>query len=115
MTHRSSPAFSIGGIAPDSICVVCGCEVNGHHFLEVRGYCSEHCPDHDFEYDPYERGRFCVHCGMEHEYEPDEHDVPISFIDGDRPLGTPLSQLSGRPGHPGYAEFCRIAESWGYE
>lgn len=31
-----------------------------------------------------------------------------------RGLGTPLSQLSGRPGTPGYAEFCRIAESWGY-
>ncbi len=29
--------------------------------------------------------------------------------------GTPLSQLSGRPGHPGYAEFCRIAKSWGHE
>lgn len=32
-----------------------------------------------------------------------------------RQLGTPLSQLSGRPGQPGYAEFVRIAKSWGYE
>ena len=32
-----------------------------------------------------------------------------------RKLGTPLSGLSGRPGHEGYAEFCRIARSWGYE
>ena len=32
-----------------------------------------------------------------------------------QPLGTPLSQLSARPGEPGYAEFCRIARSWGYE
>jgi len=30
-------------------------------------------------------------------------------------IGTPLSQLSGRPGHPGYNEFCRIARSWGYD
>lgn len=29
-------------------------------------------------------------------------------------LGTPLSQLSGRPGTAGYGEFVRIAESWGY-
>lgn len=29
-------------------------------------------------------------------------------------LGTPISQLSGRPAHPGYGEFVRIAESWGY-
>lgn len=32
-----------------------------------------------------------------------------------RELGTPISQLSGRPGEPGYAEFRRIAETWGYE
>lgn len=32
-----------------------------------------------------------------------------------RRLGTPISQLSGRPGHPGYDEFCRIARSWGYD
>lgn len=32
-----------------------------------------------------------------------------------RKLGTPISQLSGQPGKPGYAEFVRIAKSWGYE
>ncbi len=26
-----------------------------------------------------------------------------------------LSEISGRPGHPGYEEFCRIARSWGYD
>ena len=30
-------------------------------------------------------------------------------------LGTPLSELSGRPGHPGYEKFCSIARSWGYD
>lgn len=29
-------------------------------------------------------------------------------------LGTPISQLSGRPGRDGYAAFVRIANSWGY-
>ena len=29
-------------------------------------------------------------------------------------LGTPLSELSGRPGEHGFDEFCRIAETWGY-
>lgn len=29
-------------------------------------------------------------------------------------VGTPLSQLSGRPGTAGFEQFCRIAESWGY-
>jgi hypothetical protein len=31
---------------------------------------------------------------------------------GPQELGTPISQLSGRPGQPGYGEFKRIAQSW---
>jgi len=34
---------------------------------------------------------------------------------GAKSIGTPISELSGRPGHPGFEKFCRIAESWGYE
>ena len=44
-------------------------------------------------------------------------DCPIcnpGFIPWEQ-MGTPISQLSGRPGHPGYAEFCRITRSWGYD
>lgn len=29
--------------------------------------------------------------------------------------GTPISQLSGRPGHPGYDRFKSIAASWGHD
>lgn len=32
-----------------------------------------------------------------------------------RKLGTPISQLSGRPGHPGFEKFDEIARSWDYE
>ena len=42
-------------------------------------------------------------------------DCPGCNPNGPRPIGTPLSELSGRPGHPGYDEFCRIARSWGHE
>jgi hypothetical protein len=42
-------------------------------------------------------------------------DCPGCNPEGPKPLGTPISQLSGRPGHPGYEEFCRIARSWGYD
>lgn len=115
MSHASTPAFAIGGVEPASSCIACGAETLGHRFLEVRGICREHCYDHDFEYDPYERGKFCIHCGEQQEYEPSEDDVSIGFSDPDRPLGTPLSQLSGQPGTPGFAEFDRIARSWGYE
>ena len=30
-------------------------------------------------------------------------------------LGTPFSQLSGRPGHDGFDTFRSIAASWGYD
>lgn len=30
------------------------------------------------------------------------------------PLGTPISQLSGRPSTRGYAKFVEISRSWGY-
>ena len=77
-------------------------------------------------------GWSCDSCGIgfaEHEYPrellPD--DVPIMTdkeAHGDRPLGTPLSELSGRPGpkddighpdHARYENFKRIARSWGYD
>lgn len=32
-----------------------------------------------------------------------------------RQLGTPISELSGRPGHAGYEKFAAIARSWGYD
>lgn len=32
-----------------------------------------------------------------------------------RPLGTPISELSGQPGRTGYSRFVQIAKSWGYE
>ena len=43
-----------------------------------------------------------------------EEVCPGCYPDGKPVVGTKLSELSGRPGHPGYEEFCRIAESWGY-
>lgn len=42
-------------------------------------------------------------------------DCPGCNPSGPRKLGTPLSEISGRPGHSGYDEFARIARSWGYE
>jgi len=76
-------------------------------------------------------GWYCDACDLEvgddGYREPMEGDVPIMTAKefrGDRPLGTPLSELSGRPGpkddlghpdHARYAEFCRIARSYGYD
>lgn len=74
-------------------------------------------------------GWYCDVCDLgisesDHPREPMEGDVPIPPLDLPRPLGTPISALSSQPGdphnlsdprHAGYAEFCRIARSWGYE
>lgn len=42
-------------------------------------------------------------------------DCPGCNPGGQKQLGTPISQLSGRPGHDGFRAFAEIAESWGYE
>ena len=74
-------------------------------------------------------GWFCDACdlavGDDGQREPMEGDVdiPPALRPADGKFGTPLSELSGQPGdpkdlgdprHAGYAEFCRIARSWGY-
>ncbi len=41
--------------------------------------------------------------------------VTLPYEDLGVRLGTPISQLSGRPGHPGFERFCAIGRSWGYE
>lgn len=48
------------------------------------------------------------------EHMAGQADCPGCNPGGPRKLGTPISRLSGRPGHPGFEEFCRIARSWGY-
>lgn len=66
-------------------------------------------------------GWYCDACDMsfaEHEYprEQLEDDVSISptTLRVGEQIGTPISQLSGRPGQPGFKKFCEIAFSWGY-
>ena len=49
------------------------------------------------------------------EVNAERADCPGCNPNGPKRLGTPISQLSGRPGHEGYEEFKRIARSWGYD
>lgn len=64
-------------------------------------------------------GWYCSACdlgiGDDGHYEPMEGDVGILPSPRTEPIGTPLSQLSGRPGHPGFDEFCRIAKTYGFD
>lgn len=45
------------------------------------------------------------------------YDAEMEFSEADlgHRIGTPISQLSGRPGHRGYERFVEIARSWGYD
>jgi hypothetical protein len=65
-------------------------------------------------------GYYCHVCDhsvadWEVDREPMDGDAQISFAreSGER-LGTPLSELSNKPGAPGYDEFKRIARTWGH-
>ena len=75
-------------------------------------------------------GYFCDACNLgvgDEGYEPMEGDVPIMTAKefrGDKPLGIPLSELSGRPGpkddpgHPDHARYenwLRFCRSHGYD
>ena len=99
-------------------------------------YCPKCQADISDSYEPDDSsvgivgGYYCDACDLavgDDNYEPMEGDVSIitaKEFRGDRPLGTPLSELSGQPGpkddighpdHARYAEFCRIARSWGFD
>lgn len=77
-------------------------------------------------------GWYCSDCDLaiaewEAPREPMEGDVPIMTAKefrGDRPLGTPLSEISTQPGdprdlgdprHAGYEEWKRVCRSYGYD
>jgi hypothetical protein len=80
------------------------------------------CCEHDYE--RCDGDYACTECGDLAPYDwIDDHcrcddDVYISFAgtrDPGEPIGTPISQLSGRPGHDGYDKFVQIAKSWGHD
>lgn len=51
-----------------------------------------------------------------HESEYRSHMVTCPGCGGGpRKIGTPISELSGQPGQPGYEKFKAIAASWGYD
>ena len=64
-------------------------------------------------------GWYCEACDhgiaeWEIEREPLEGDVSIGF-NGQKPTGTPISELGTQPGQPGWEKFKAIARSWGYD
>lgn len=68
-------------------------------------------------------GWYCDACDLgigEHEIEREPLDGDVGIMSakefrGDKPLGTPLSEISSQPGTPGYAEWLRISKSWGHD
>lgn len=73
-------------------------------------------------------GWFCDACdlpvGDDGSHDTMDDDVEIPPAPRDKPLGTPLSEISTQPGdrnnlsdprHAGYAEWCRISRSYGHD
>ena len=111
---KSDPVLCYPDDRSLAICPDCCAKVEEHPDGE-RG--------HQFVY--AQREHYCNYCGIDractdYEYEPMEGDVDISFPrrEPGEPLGTPLSELHGRPEYPGdprYEKWKRIAKSWGYD
>lgn len=94
-SHRSTPAFAVGGVKPEFTCRICGIETASYPVGDVRGICEAHCADHDFEYDRERRGHYCLDCDMEKEYEPSEDDVGLGGFLPSEPIGIPASAMDG--------------------
>jgi len=66
-------------------------------------------------------GYYCDACDLgiaewEIPREPLVDDVPVfPAREPGEQIGTPISQLSTRPGEPGYDEWCRISRSCGHD
>lgn len=97
-SHRSTPAFAIGGIAMRFVCKVCGDDVAHTNHGAVHGICEQHCTDHEYEYDRFDRSHYCTHCGA---VPPDDWyhcDDDVGFGSYSSPgevVGIPLSAMDG--------------------
>ena len=47
---------------PNFKCRICGIECPIAPDPPDRAVCETHCEDHQYEYDPWRRGHFCVNC-----------------------------------------------------
>lgn len=63
------------GKATDYSCRVCGVQCPTAPRLPARAVCEAHCEDHQYDYDPMRRGRFCRHCDRQREEEYFDDDV----------------------------------------
>lgn len=98
MSRRPTPAFAIGSVAMEFTCAICGASADFVPFNAVRGICQDHCLDHEYEYDSFDRSHYCEHCGAT---PPDDwyaSDDDVGFgslsVPGE-PVGIPLSALDG--------------------
>lgn len=58
--------------AVDFKCQICGVDCAIAPPLPERPYCPDHCPDHDYKYDPWRRTKVCTICDVE---APDDYDA----------------------------------------
>jgi len=53
----------------DFHCHKCGVETATAPPLPDLAVCEECCEDHEYKYDSYERGSFCIHCNKQKDFD----------------------------------------------
>lgn len=55
----------------DFKCGKCGKECPIAPDPPEKAICEDCCTEHDYKYDKWRRGKFCIHCDKQKEYESD--------------------------------------------
>lgn len=53
----------------DFSCRVCGKQCDVAPDPPKRAVCEEHCEDHNYQYDKWDRTHYCVNCGKQRPYD----------------------------------------------
>lgn len=79
------------------LCSKCGADEVICYATAETALCPNCCEDHEYEYERFERGHYCQHCGAE--APPDwyysDDDVGFWSPPSSEPLGIPASEMNG--------------------
>jgi hypothetical protein len=106
------------------LCSKCGADEVICYLAPETAICPNCCEDHEYEYERFDRGHFCQHCGAvaPPDWNASDDDVCIFGGGHDGPLGTPASEMDGnasvanasaenRRKWDNWVSFCN---SWGH-
>jgi hypothetical protein len=91
---------------------------------EETAVCPNCCEDHEYEYERYDRGHFCQHCGAEAppDWYSSDDDVGFWSPPSGEPLGIPANEMDGnasvantsRENRRKWDNWVSFCNSWGH-